>query len=84
MVGDHHHAGSGDRRHRLPFRSAGDSRTKSIAHKGRTNEREVAAVAEKKITPREPDKAQGEKSEDKAATRVSRVRRIRRIRRSRK
>ena len=46
--------------------------------------REVEQVADKEITPREPDKAKDQKSEDKAATRVSRIRRIRRLRKMKK
>ena len=41
-------------------------------------------VADKEITPKEPEKAKDQKSEDKAATRVSRVRRVRRLRRMKK
>ena len=46
--------------------------------------REVEQVTDKEITPKEPEKAKDQKSEDKAATRVSRVRRVRRLRRMKK
>ena len=39
-------------------------------------------MAEKNVTPQQPEKAKDQKSQDeKAATRVSRVRRVRRVRR---
>jgi hypothetical protein len=46
--------------------------------------REVEQVADKEITPKEPEKAKEQKSEDKAATRVSRLRRTRRLRRTKR
>ena len=43
--------------------------------------REVEQVADKEISPRQPAKDREQKSDDKAATRVSRVKRVKRMKR---